>query len=50
MPEQLTKDIKEWQLKADVLLTDSAESHSVDTQELIDLINEARTLLLRATL
>lgn len=50
MNPQLIQDIKDWQLKTDVLLTDSSESHTVDTQDCINLINEARTLLLRATI
>ena len=50
METQLTQDIKDWQLKADVMLTDSDESQSVDIQDFINLLNEARTLLLRTTL
>lgn len=50
MNEKLTKDIKDWQLKADVLITESNETYSVSAQDFINLLNEAKTLLLRTTL
>ena len=48
METQLTQDIKDWQLKADITDFDDEGGSKYDEIALKILVDEARTLLLRA--
>lgn len=48
--DQLKKDIQEWQTKADNISVDSDNFSSLNQENAQNLIDEARTLLLRCSL